>query len=749
MKQHSGKAASGNSGPVNDHSPHVQLPQIHLPYVHLAFINAVQLSPYALKPLETQGHEQKNGRSAWDLSLQQLTCLPHRQLPEPVIAGGGLPAICLLPPVGAKLEETVAEVLQPQRLRERGLYPIHLDNYSESALLRAVQKGIEIFYPYAFRPDPVAKALQKYLEYLENPDGETGRSFVAQAKTAQAVLRAVDEIPNEGFDEDVGLPLAMRFQKSHLNGEQLLLSDNLTSRQIHFYWLDADAPLLSLELSRQLYDRHHRYAAELSFSDIYPRGLVPVLFQAAALGRLWRLKQDPASQPDPVSSAPFAPAHRVLDLPAIAERDFNLFAAEPLPADKDYRLLRLELRAGNKRQFLILQSLCHSLGLQAESPVASVAPVTMGSPESATERSGRYLDILSWLENSPQSQRSLPRYFPIQISAFCAQRCIFCPYPKIMSSDFFPPQSQRLRQELQGCSQAAFMPRALWRDLLSAIANFADDAVINLSPLGEPMLHPEFVGLVEDLLQGPQNRQNTRLQLLIETSGVEWQAEEILHLLQLDREQGRITWIIGLDALDPELYRQLRAPEQELSPLTGMTPSQKKAHDMVGCLLSSKHSQPQQVYVQAVRMKDNESDLEAFYRYWAEDLKPSNGRAALALHHAPARPPSQRPQVIVQKYNSYAGLLPERQLLRLDPVERFPCRRLAREMVFGIDGQVYLCVQDLQQELAGELKQNLGCFPKQGLEELWQHGHSLYQQHIKGRYPGICSKCDEYYIHNF
>ena len=651
------------------------------PYVHLAFINAIHLSPYALKPLEPT-----TGRSAWQLSLEKLIQLPHRQLKP----GSGLPCVCLLPPRSATLPRSVAEALEPQRLCQQGLQPLHLQDYTETALLTAVRQGIEVFYPQAFRPDATVKALEKYLDYFDKHE------LPAQSSKPDS---------SQPFGEEACLPLAMYFGPEQRDTESLPLPENLNSRQIHCYWIEGDAPLLSLELIEQLYHKHHRYAAELSFSDLYPQGLVPVLFQAAALGRLWLLKRE-----SPKSQCQASTLNtNSLNIWGIAERDLNLFAAEPLLCAKDYRLLRLDLRTSNKRQYQILQDLCRSLWPVSASKGCCI-PVAK---------------VLQWVESSAQSLRSLPRYFPIQISAFCPQQCSYCPYPQIVGCEFFPPQA--LRQN----GSTGFMPRQLWRSLLAAIAEFAGDGVIGLSPLGEPLLHPEFVGLVEDLQQYPS------LELVIETSGSHWEAESIRQL------RGQITWIVSLDALDPKLYRQLRAPNENISPLTGMTASQQKAHDLVELLLDSGQS----VYVQAVRMEENEADLEAFYRYWAEGCQPSRGHLAQALRNRPK--PQSFPQVIVQKYNSYAGLLPERQLLRLAPVERFPCRRLAREMVFGLDGRAYLCVQDLQQKLAGQLKLDLGHFPQQSLEELWHCGHSLYQQHVDGHYPSICQKCDEYYAYNF
>ncbi len=723
-----------------------------IPYVHLAFVNASKLSPYALEPLTTATAAGQEGASAWQLCLDKLQQLPHRQLPrlprqpgQPGQPGQThkqtpsqalqrlnqeyLPCICLLPPPKVRLDAVVAEALNPQLLQRQGLYPIFLRDYSESALLQAVQRGIEVFYPEAFRPDPAVKALEQYLDHLDQLEA-------AGAPTAPNAEQTVQNKADKAFHEDIGLPLAMRFAPQQLDKQQVWRPENLTSRQIHCYWLEGDAPLLSPELARQLYDAHHRYAAELSFSDIYPGGLVPLLFQAAILGRLYFLSRK-AAQVESGQS----------DILKIAERDLNLFAAEPLLADRDYRLLRLELRAASKRQFRTLQGLYRALPLPGD---------TRSRPDLKA--------VLDWLEGSTESLRSLPRYFPIQIS-----RASSVPSDPAQERYGGPQKAQ------PESAQGLFMSRALWRELLAAIVEFAGDAVIGLAPLaassplaplgtmGDPLSHPELPGMVEDLLQHPS------LELLIETDGTQWQEAEIEHLKELDRQQRRITWIVCLDALEPSLYQELRAPEEELS-ADGMTASQQKAHALVDLLLRSGEDRksPEQgsdpdtgtprsserVYVQAVRIKENEADLEAFYRYWSEGVAPVQGRTGTSQALAHSRP-ATRPQVIVQKYNSCAGLLPERQLLHLGPVKRFPCRRLAREMVFGIDAQNFFCVQDLQWQMVGPSHRKpgqssgLGRFPDQSLAELWSRGQQLYRRHIAVDYPELCRDCDEYYVYNF
>jgi len=120
-------------------------------------------------------------------------------------------------------------------------------------------------------------------------------------------------------------------------------------------------------------------------------------------------------------------------------------------------------------------------------------------------------------------------------------------------------------------------------------------------------------------------------------------------------------------------------------------------------------------------MKENEEHLEEFYKKW-------NGEGA---------------QVIIQKYDSYASYLPERQPADLSPLQRFPCWHLKRDMPVLIDGSVPFCRDDLgRRDVAGNVFE-------EDFDKVWAAGDKLHVQHVSGEFPGPCADCDEYYCFNF
>ena len=195
-----------------------------------------------------------------------------------------------------------------------------------------------------------------------------------------------------------------------------------------------------------------------------------------------------------------------------------------------------------------------------------------------------------------------------------------------------------------------------------------------------------------------------RLKVLVETSGIGWPAGSLERIRGVAGD--RVIWIVSLDAPDAQTYRSLRGDGFE------------EATNTARALLELF---PLTSYVQAVRMRQNEEQLETFYRSWKKETD----------------------RVIVQKYDHYCGFLEERKVTDLSPVNRFPCRHLMRDLVVRLDGSVTVCREDLRKDHV------LGNALKEPVETIWARGLSWYRDHISGEYPELCKSCDEYYTYNF
>ena len=133
---------------------------------------------------------------------------------------------------------------------------------------------------------------------------------------------------------------------------------------------------------------------------------------------------------------------------------------------------------------------------------------------------------------------------------------------------------------------------------------------------------------------------------------------------------------------------------------------------------------PNSVYPQFVRMNQNEEELEPFFRYWNEKSNPSNGN------------------LIIQKYDDFAGFLPPCKPADLSPLERNVCWHLRRDFTILLNGDVPSCKTCLFGQINGNVFES-------SLEEIWQKNNQLIEEHIKNKYNQRCGKCDEYYTFNF
>ncbi len=342
---------------------------------------------------------------------------------------------------------------------------------------------------------------------------------------------------------------------------------------------------------------------------------------------------------------------------SVIQKDINSFDIETEIAPRDQRLLRVSLAADTKRNLLLLQRIVGEGGQDAP----SVARIL--------EHGGRIL-------------RTLPAYLSVQIVDGVSDRCVYDPYVSMYGEEG---------------GKRAEMSAERFEQLLQQVCGFCEDATVTLAAFGEPALHTEIAAIVQIAASHPQ------LRLIIETSGKGWRESDLAAI-----ERGAavpLTWIIYLDALDKNVYASIRGDGYE------------EANAFAQRMLAAFP----QTYLQAVRMQENEEDLEQFYKTWRAKTE----------------------HVIIQKYDSVCGLLPDRRVTDLAPLKRFPCWHLKRDLHVRVDGSVPLCVEDVTGRLA------LGNIFEQEIGAIWERGEVHYLAHLDEQYPDLCSSCDEYYTYNF
>jgi len=435
------------------------------------------------------------------------------------------------------------------------------------------------------------------------------------------------------------------------------------------YFAFVDCPFLDPVLAGKLAERHIRGAAEYSYADGFAYGLAPEILSPGTPGILAKILGDDDG-----------PVERDI-LFSVIQKDINAFDIETEISSVDLRCHRINLCADTKRNLLLLKNFISA---------------SSGKIPSAAE-------VESIVENQPKILRTLPAFYPIQVYGGCPQKCTICPYP--MFTDAMG------RKDFMDCEK--------FSSLLDKITAFSGDAVIDLSLWGELSLHPEKMKLIEEALRRPE------LALIIETSGIGWKNEEIEKCAELcgGLEKGAVvrknalpplSWIVSLDTSDPQRYADLRG--------AGFA----EAETLVKKLFSLF---PNDSYVQAVRVKGAEDDIEKFYRYW-KTASPKNEK-----------------NIIIQKYDDFCGQLEKKQASDISPVIRQPCWHIMRDMPVLIDGDVPLCRENLS-VLKGE-KDILGNVFADSLEDIWKKVDNYYGEQCMKKYEGLCAGCDEYYTYNF
>ena len=349
---------------------------------------------------------------------------------------------------------------------------------------------------------------------------------------------------------------------------------------------------------------------------------------------------------------------------AVIQKDINSFDIETEISPLDLRDLRLTLACDSKRDLLLVERLVEA-GVRDEASALKIIPTR--------------LDLL----------RSLPAFIQVQISGGCPQSCQLCPYPRFGGEIL---------------TRRDFMEKSRFESLLDQVEELSGDAVIDLSLWGEPSRHPQIGELIDAALGHPE------FSLIVETAGLGWDRELVKSLAV--RHPERLTWIVSLDAWSPELYSQLRGP--------GYEEATSFAELLIGLF-------PRSAYVQCVRARENEAELEAFWRGWKQKTE----------------------NVIVQKYSAFAGFLPARRVSDLSPLVRRPCWHLKRDLSILLDGTAPLCRECVRGEVI------LGnAFDDGGLRAIWKAGEAFHAAHVEASlhpgsaYPGPCAICDEYYTYN-
>lgn len=439
-----------------------------------------------------------------------------------------------------------------------------------------------------------------------------------------------------------------------------------------------DCPFLNTEVTKKLLDSHIKYHSEYTFADGYSLGLTPEVLNLGTVKILKNLAETIQKE----EGQKIVSRQSIFNL---IKTDINSFEIETIIADKDWRLLRFNFDCRNKDYYISCKALFNKL----QEKNISCCQGSINEINEIAEKSGEVL-------------KTVPGFYNIQITDFASDKCIYCPY----AAEF------KKKNNSSCISAKNYMAKEKFTSLVKKIADFSENAVIGLSLWGEAFSHPQLLDLIKEVLS------YKGLSVFIETEG--WNITDDfcseLKLIVENCESRTNGWqpvmvAVEMDSFTEETYKKIHGSEKTLAETIEMV---KKLEQAI----------PGNVYPQFVRMELNEPELENFFRFWKEKENPSAG------------------QFIIQKYDDYAGLLPDEKSADLSPVDRNVCWHLRRDMSILTNGDVLLCKEYVLENVIGNVF-------TEDLENIWKKMDCVLEEHINCKYSNKCEKCDESYTYNF
>ncbi|TGN06462.1 spiro-SPASM protein [Leptospira ilyithenensis] len=299
-----------------------------------------------------------------------------------------------------------------------------------------------------------------------------------------------------------------------------------------------------------------------------------------------------------------------------------------------------------------------------------------------------YSEILPILKKEPAIFRFAPSYVEWEIQRGSEQDCIF------RGRTYLIDKNDKTSVTLENAKL-----------ILSKLeSTFPSPMTICLGGNGEPLLHPDWKEIITRILKLPY-----LTELMIETSLTSNAGELVSFLRNLsEAERKKICLIVDLSTLKEDRYKTLYGTNDLSKVLESI--------DLLKSVL------PQgSLNVEMIKMKEVEDEIDAYFTYFEK----------------------KNINVILQKYNSYAGKLTERRVSDLTPIHREFCWHLTRDLYINANGSVAICKQDITREIGNLTTENL--------KDIWQKGNSYFASSFLGNHPEIpapCLSCDEWYTFN-
>jgi spiro-SPASM protein len=299
-----------------------------------------------------------------------------------------------------------------------------------------------------------------------------------------------------------------------------------------------------------------------------------------------------------------------------------------------------------------------------------------------------YKDLSNSILQNPNGFRLFPSYIEMEIYRGCESSCTFCP-----------------RQFISNEKDGTMLSHEFIVKFLKELADtFPYPITICLGGMGEPLLHPELNLILPAILNYPHLKE-----LIIETALYPNLDGFINTINSLGEERKKLSLIVNLTTLNESKYKDIYKNNTNIKTILDKI-------SVISSILDRSN-----IHVQMIKMKEIEEEIENYFTHFEN--------AGI--------------NVILQKYNTYAGLMPEKRVSDLTPIKREFCWHLNRDLYINSDATVSICRQDLNNHV-GDLKTD-------SFFSIWEKGMRSFSESLKGNHDKTnapCLNCDEWYTFN-
>lgn len=233
------------------------------------------------------------------------------------------------------------------------------------------------------------------------------------------------------------------------------------------------------------------------------------------------------------------------------------------------------------------------------------------------------------------------------------------------------------------------------------IKEINSDAVILFGGRGEIFGHPEVFELIDFVSKNG-------MKLILESDGVSEVGDIAGNLDKIKIDKSAFFVVLKYDAYDETTYKKIR-PNGDFAKLNA--------------LFAELTKKGYKTYKEVTRTVDNEIEIEKYIR---NTDKEGN---------------SQADSLIIRKYSTYCGALPDKKVVDLSPLERIPCFHLRREIFVKSNVDVPIC-RYKPDRIIGNIQTN-------SIGDISDKLNGEYRKNSKLEYHEFCKNCDDYYIFNF